>query len=65
MAVGGSPESARTQIGALGGSSGFGSPEGVVVGSPGDLYVDLNGGVGLTFWVKETGVGTNTGWAAK
>jgi hypothetical protein len=37
----------------------------VVVGSPGDLYVDLNGGVGLTFWVKETGVGTNTGWAAK
>ena len=41
-----------------------GSPEGVVVGSVGDLYSDTTGGAGTTLYVKETGVG-NTGWAAK
>lgn len=64
-AIGGTPESARDQIGALGGTSGHGSPEGVVVGSPGDTYVNLDGGANLTFWVKESGVDTNTGWVAK
>jgi hypothetical protein len=44
---------------------GSGSPEGVRVGSPGDLYVDTDGGAGTTFWVKETGVNTDTGWDAK
>jgi hypothetical protein len=46
-------------------SSDNGSPEGVVFGSPGDLYSDKNGGAGLTFYVKESGVATNTGWIAK
>ena len=44
---------------------GTGSPNGVVVGSPGDTYVDTNGGAGTTFWVKETGVNTDTGWDSK
>lgn len=44
--------------------SGTGSPEGVVEATPGTTYVDTNGGVGTTFYVKETGTG-NTGWAAK
>lgn len=43
-------------------SAGEGSPEGVVVGDKGDLY--LNRGVGDTLWVKETN-GGNTGWVAK
>lgn len=46
-------------------SAGTGSPNGVVAGNPGDLYVSTAGGAGTTFYVKETGVGTNTGWAAK
>lgn len=41
---------------------GDGSPEGVVDGNKGDLY--LNTGVGATLWVKET-TGGNTGWVAK
>lgn len=41
------------------GSSGNGSPEGVVTGSPGNLYVDLLTG---DLYKKVTGVVTNTGW---
>lgn len=41
------------------GSSGVGSPEGVVVGSPGNLYVDVSTG---NLYKKVTGVATNTGW---
>lgn len=44
---------------------GVGSPEGVVRGEPGDLYINTSGGVNLTLWVKQTGSGTLTGWAAK
>lgn len=44
---------------------GDGSPEGVVIGVPGDLYINRSGGAGQTLWVKETGNGTNTGWVAK
>jgi len=40
-------------------SSDTGSPEGVLIGSPGDLYSDKTGGV---LYVKKTGVATNTGW---
>lgn len=40
------------------------NPNGTIVGSPGDLFSDTTGGAGSTFWVKETGVATNTGWAA-
>ena len=43
---------------------GSGSPEGVLAANVGTTYIDLNGGVGSTFYVKETGTG-NTGWAAK
>jgi hypothetical protein len=46
-------------------SSGAGTPEGVVAGSPGDLYVNTAGGAGATLWVKETGVSTKVGWIAK
>lgn len=45
-------------------SSGVGSPEGVVIGNPGDLYTNTSGGIGNTLWVKESGV-NDTGWAAK
>jgi len=45
--------------------TGAGSPNGVVTGSPGDLYTNTNGGANSTLWVKESGVGTNTGWVAK
>jgi hypothetical protein len=44
--------------------SGTGSPQGVVTADPGQLYIDTNGGAGVTLYVKETGTG-NTGWAAK
>jgi|SRR6185312_4559751 len=44
---------------------GTGSPNGSVVGSPGDLYVNTSGGSGTTLYVKESGVSTNTGWVGK
>ncbi|HTQ42473.1 MAG TPA: hypothetical protein VMI75_06910 [Polyangiaceae bacterium] len=46
-------------------SSGSGAPNGVVTGSPGDLYTNTAGGAGQTLWVKESGAATNTGWVAK
>ena len=45
--------------------AGNGVPNAAVVGSPGDLYVDKDGGAGVTLYVKESGVGTDTGWVAK
>lgn len=42
---------------------GRGSPTGVVNAPPGSTFRNLNGGAGMTFWVKQTGTG-NTGWAA-
>lgn len=45
--------------------AGTGSPEGVVVGNPGDFYLNKSGGAGVTFWVKEEGSFTNTGWSAR
>ncbi|MGI4798249.1 MAG: right-handed parallel beta-helix repeat-containing protein, partial [Janthinobacterium lividum] len=42
-------------------SFGRGSPEGVVVAPPGSDYRNLNGGVGLTLWLKQTGNGSS-GW---
>jgi hypothetical protein len=44
---------------------GKGSPNGNVVGKPGDLYINISGGANTTFWVKESGAGTNTGWVGK
>ena len=46
-------------------SSGTGDPNGVIVGSPGDLFSRTDGGAGTSFYVKESGVGTNTGWVGK
>ena len=42
-----------------------GSPNGVVTGNPGDLYLNKSGGAGTTLYVKESGSATNTGWVAK
>lgn len=44
--------------------AGSGTPEGVVVGNPGDVFFRVDGGSGQAMYVKETGVGTNTGWVA-
>lgn len=46
-------------------SSGTGSPEGVVAGSPGDLYTNTVGGANTTLYVKESGSATKTGWVGK
>lgn len=46
-------------------STGSGSPNSVVSGNPCDLYVNTSGGTGTTLYVKESGVGTTTGWVAK
>lgn len=43
---------------------GFGSPEGIVTGSMGDRYINLNGGANTTYYSKESGFNTNTGWSA-
>lgn len=42
---------------------GTGSPEGVVVATPGVLYHRTDGGAGTTLYVKESGTG-DTGWVA-
>ena len=42
---------------------GRGSPEGVVSASVGSDYRNLDGGAGVTFWVKQSGTGP-TGWAS-
>ncbi len=41
----------------------YGNPNGSVVGGPGSLCLNLNGG-GATLYVKQSGTG-NTGWVAK
>ena len=45
--------------------AGVGAPNGSVIGSVGDLYVDKEGGASTTLYVKESGSATNTGWVAK
>jgi hypothetical protein len=53
-------------LGSAGGpkiSSGAGTPEGAVTGSPGDVYLNTTGGASTTFYVKTSGVATNTGWS--
>lgn len=44
---------------------GYGTPEGVIFGSPADQWLRRDGGAGTCLYVKETGVNTNTGWVAK
>ena len=45
--------------------TGSGSPNSVVTGNPGDLYLNTAGGASTTLYVKESGTGTNTGWVGK
>lgn len=52
---------------AIGGSkinTGVGSPETVVAGNVGDVYLRQDGGAGTTLYIKESGLGS-TGWVAK
>lgn len=42
---------------------GRGSPEGVIAAPPGSDYRNLDGGAGITLWLKRTGAGSS-GWAA-
>ncbi len=44
---------------------GSGSPNGAVVASPPALYLNRAAGAATTLYVKESGVGTNTGWVGK
>lgn len=44
---------------------GTGNPNGVVVGSPPDLFLNTSGGAGTTLWVKESGNSTDSGWVGK
>jgi hypothetical protein len=44
--------------------SGMGSPENVVTGNVGDLFLRTDGGVGTTLYVKESGTGAS-GWVGK
>lgn len=41
------------------------APEGVVTANIGCQYICTAGGAGTTLYLKESGDGTNTGWAAK
>lgn len=45
--------------------TGPGDPSNVVVASPPAIWLRTDGGAGSTFYVKESGVNTSTGWAAK
>lgn len=45
-------------------SGGANTPEAAVTGSPCDLFLRNNGAAGTTFYVKETGAASNTGWGA-
>ena len=42
---------------------GTASPENVVLGSVGDLFIRTDGGAGTTWYLKESGSETNSGWA--
>lgn len=55
----------QTEIAGVTLTVGQGDPNGIVEGSPPDLYFNLNGGAGATFWVKESGAETDTGWVGK
>jgi hypothetical protein len=54
-----------TVTGPLIGLTGNGSPEGVVAAPVGSDYRNLQGGAGMTLWIKESGGESATGWTAK
>ncbi len=45
--------------------SGTGDPNGAVTGSVGDLWSRTDGGTGTSFYVKESGAATTSGWVGK
>lgn len=45
--------------------AGAGTPNGSVAGNVGDIYLEVSGSASNVLWVKETGLGTNTGWIGK
>lgn len=45
--------------------AGLGDPNNKVIGNIGDIFQRLNGTLGATMYVKETGNGTSVGWIAK
>jgi hypothetical protein len=45
--------------------TGAGTPEAVVTGYRGDMFLRSDGGAGTTLYIKESGDNTNTGWIAK
>lgn len=53
---------ASTQAGIY---AGTGNPEGSIIANRGSIYLRTSGGTNYTFYVKEAGDGTNTGWVAK
>lgn len=44
---------------------GTGSPAGVIIADIGTLYCRTDGSAGATLYVKESGNGLSSGWAAK
>ena len=44
---------------------GNGSPQGVQAAPVGSTYHRLDGGAGTSFYVKESGAATSSGWVAK
>lgn len=45
--------------------SGNGSPNGRIPGDVGSIYLRRDGGIGSTFYVKESGGSGTSGWTAK
>lgn len=43
--------------------TGTGTPEGVVTGGIGDVFIRTDGGIGTSFYTKQSGAETTTGWA--
>jgi hypothetical protein len=41
------------------------TPNSVVTGNIGDMYLSTAGGAATTLWIKESGAATNTGWVGK
>jgi hypothetical protein len=64
LEVAGNIKASQFKLGSVTIRAGVGSPEGIVIGSVGDLFLRSDGGQGTVFYVKESGIG-NTGWVAK
>jgi hypothetical protein len=67
MVVGGATSRGNTSAGTGAGRliAGFGDPNNKVPGNVGDFFQRLDGAAGKTFYVKESGNNTVSGWIAK